>query len=135
MSDGPHAIANPIWRYALIGFGWLCVAAGVVGIFLPLLPTTPFLLLALWAFARSSDKLHAWLREHPRLGHYVIDWEEAGVIPPRGKILSLTMMTASVLWLWLGTDISRWIVATVAVTLICVGFYIVTRPNRREDVV
>lgn len=83
-------------RIALITAGWIFVITGVVGIFLPLLPTTPFLLLAAACFSRSSEKLHAWLIHHPRIGHFVRDWEQHRVIPKRAKILSSTMMSVMI---------------------------------------
>ena len=81
-------------HYALIALGWAFVAVGLVGVFLPVLPTTPFILLALWCFARSSERFHHWLYHHPRLGPYARAWHEHRVIPPRAKLLSVTMMAA-----------------------------------------
>lgn len=83
-------------KIILICLGWFFVATGVVGIFLPLLPTTPFLLLAAACFSRSSEKLHSWLLNHKRFGRFVRDWETHRVIPKRAKILSSTMMTVMI---------------------------------------
>jgi uncharacterized protein len=73
--------------------GWVCVALGTAGAFLPLLPTTVFLLIAAWAFSRSSPRWHHWLREHPRFGHLIRGWEEHHAMPRRAK---------RVAWLTLG---------------------------------
>ena len=76
-------------RLVYIAIGCTAVVLGVAGIFLPLLPTTPFLLLAAWAFARSSPRLEAWLVRHPRLGPPISAWRERGAIPARAKIVAI----------------------------------------------
>jgi uncharacterized membrane protein YbaN (DUF454 family) len=75
----------------------LSLVLGVVGIFLPLLPTTPLLLLSAWCFIRSSTKLYDWLLSHPYLGKYIRNFREHRAIPLRVKILSVTMV-----WLTIG---------------------------------
>ena len=115
-------------RGVLIVLGWLLVALGFVGIFLPVLPTTPLILLALWCFARSSKRFHDWLFNHPRFGKLARDWRSYGVIPLRGKILSVTMMTASLGYLYHVTGDWR-IAAPVGLVLVAVACWIVTRPS------
>ncbi|HEY0584687.1 MAG TPA: YbaN family protein [Pseudoduganella sp.] len=82
-------------KIVLVTFGCLFMVLAVLGVFLPLLPTTPFLLLASACFARSSDKLHNWLRNHGRFGRYLRDYEDGRGIPRRGKILAMAMMWPS----------------------------------------
>ena len=82
-------------RYLYLGLGWLSLALGFIGIFLPLLPTTVFLLIAAWAFSRSSERLHRWLREHVRFGTIVRDWEEHHAMPRRAKRIALLALAAS----------------------------------------
>lgn len=65
----------------LLTLGWLSVILGVVGIFLPIMPTTPFILLAAWCFAQSSPRFHQWLRNHKHLGLIVRSWEDGNGIP------------------------------------------------------
>lgn len=79
-------------RHILLITGILCVSLGILGIFLPLLPTTPLLLLAATCFARSSEKFYVRLTEHPRLGSYIRDFNENRCIPRTVKIWSLTSM-------------------------------------------
>lgn len=84
-------------RYLLLVIGWLSVALGVVGIFVPVLPTTPFLLLAAACFVRSSRRFYLWLVEHPRLGPWFRDYLEGNGIPLKGKIYAIGLMWASIL--------------------------------------
>ncbi|MEL0022405.1 MAG: YbaN family protein, partial [Rickettsiales bacterium] len=71
------------------------VFRGLIGIVVPGLPTTVFLLMAAWAFSRSSERFQNWLLAHPRLGPPVIAWRERGAIPARAKILAVAMMSVS----------------------------------------
>ncbi len=73
----------------LIILGVLFVALGVLGIFLPVLPTTPFLLLALACFAKSSERLHGWLLSHKTFGPPIRQWQETRSIPLKVKIVAL----------------------------------------------
>lgn len=75
----------------LLTLGWLSVILGVVGIFLPIMPTTPFILLAAWCFARTSPRFHHWLRNHKHLGLIVRSWEDGNGIPlkVRNRVLFL----------------------------------------------
>lgn len=85
-------------KIVLVTFGCLFLVLAILGIFLPLLPTTPFLLLASACFARSSNKLHNWLRNHGRFGRYLRDYEDGRGIPLRGKILAMVMMWPSMFY-------------------------------------
>ena len=78
--------------------GVLAVILGVAGIFLPLLPTTPFLLLASACFARGSVRLHRWLLGHPVFGDYLTSFEAGRGIPLKGKIVATVMLWGSMLW-------------------------------------
>lgn len=83
---------NVIVRYCLICIGWLSVILGVIGIFLPLLPTTPFLLLAASCFAKSSKRFHDWLMNQPQLGPYIHLYLDGKGIPLRAKAYILILM-------------------------------------------
>lgn len=84
-------------RWLLIGIGWCSVALGIVGIFLPVLPTTPFLLLAAACFVRSSRRFYLWLVTHPRLGPWIRDYLDGEGIPLKGKVYAIALMWASIL--------------------------------------
>jgi uncharacterized membrane protein YbaN (DUF454 family) len=92
----PRTSRNRFVRYALQGVGWLSVALGVIGIFLPILPTTPFLLLAAACFARSSPRFYNWLVNHPKLGPWIRDFLEGRGIPLKGKVYAISTMWISI---------------------------------------
>lgn len=79
-------------RWIYLSLGWLALGLGIAGIFLPLLPTTPFLLLAAFAFSRGSPRLHAWLLGHRHFGPVIRDWQERRAIPLRAKLLATVLM-------------------------------------------
>lgn len=112
----------------LIALGWICVGLGVAGIPLPLLPTTPFLLLAAWCFAKSSPRFHDWLVQHPRLGPIINPWRDGKGIPLRVKKRILLAM-------WLSMGLSAALVANPRVSLvllisgIAVSTYILKQPD------
>src|SRR3546814_17997517 len=104
----PGRVAVLVYR----AIGLICVGLATAGVFLPLLPTTVFLLIALWAFAKGSPEWAERVRNHPRLGPFVRDWEERPALPRRAQALAVTMMTASLEILWAA---SRNTILTVAV--------------------
>lgn len=90
--------AERVIRALWVTLGAISLALGIIGIFLPLLPTTPFVLLAAACFARGSERFHGWLLSHPRFGPLVHDWQTHRAIPLRAKWLALSMM-----WVSMGT--------------------------------
>ena len=110
------------------GLGLACVALATAGVFLPLLPTVPFLLVAVWAFARGSPELRERLYASRRFGPLLRDWHERGAIPVRAKLLAVVGMGAGfgvVLWRSNG-----WIVPTIAgVIILGAGAFVLSRPS------
>jgi uncharacterized membrane protein YbaN (DUF454 family) len=94
---------NPAIRFALLAIGWLSVALGVIGIFIPVLPTTPFLLLAAACFMRSSKRFYLWLVNHRQLGPWIVDYLEGQGIPLKGKVYAISLM-------WLSIGVSCYLV-------------------------
>jgi uncharacterized protein len=122
-------LSCPGVRQALLVLGWSCVALGIAGIFLPVMPTTVFLLIAAWAFSRSSHRFHRWLYNHPRLGRTVRDWHAHRVIPVRAKLLAVTMMAASVTVLAVFVQAHWALPVAVGTLLALIAAYIVSRPS------
>ncbi|MFJ4144771.1 YbaN family protein [Pseudomonas sp. NPDC089734] len=94
--DLPRTSRHRSVRYLLVAVGWTSVVLGVIGIFLPVLPTTPFLLLAAACFARSSPRFYRWLVNHKRLGPWIRDYLDGHGIPLKGKIYAIALMWASI---------------------------------------
>jgi len=94
-SDIPQSRHRSV-RYTLLAIGWLSVLLGVIGIFVPVLPTTPFLLLAAACFVRSSRRFYLCLVNHKHLGPWIHDYLEGNGIPLKGKVYAIGLMWASI---------------------------------------
>lgn len=97
--------AYSLRRATLFAAGSLSLVLGVIGIFLPLLPTTCFLLLSGWCFARSSPRMYEWLHHNPMFGKYLREYRDDKVIPPRLRLVTLAT-------LWLALAFSAVLVST-----------------------
>lgn len=127
-TPSPAGTSPPV-RLLLNGFGAAMVGLSGVGVVLPGLPTVPFLLLAAWAFARSSERCHRWLYEHRRFGPALVAWRDHRVIPPHAKVLSTVMMLASLAVVIRATD--GWAPPALhALVITAVAAFIMTRPGR-----
>ena len=115
-------------RYLLIGIGVLSLVLGFIGIVMPLLPTTPFLLLSAICFTNSSPRLHAWLIGHPRLGPPIRAWQQYHAISRPAKVMGSVSMGLILLagW-WFG--LPGWILGIQAAALMGVSFFLWTRPE------
>ena len=105
----------------------MSVVIGAAGVVLPLLPTTPFLLLAAFAFARSSTRLDRWLREHRSFGPLIDNWHRDGSIDRKVKRTAIVVicMTPVITWLF---GAPSWIIASQVVVLSAAAMFILTRP-------
>lgn len=116
-------------RWALLAFGWLNVAVGFAGVFVPGLPTTVFLLIALWAFTRSSPRFRHWLWTHPRFGPVIRDWHHHKVIPPRAKVAAVVTMVGSVVIVTVFVAHTWYGPVAMAAILTPIALWIVTRAS------
>ena len=115
-------------RVLWLGLGVLSVALGAIGILLPLLPTTPFLLVAAFAFSRSSQRLHDWLHQHHIFGPIIDEWNRHGAINRRNKIVGVgSMIAAFALSLALG--LKPMVLIIQAIALSCSALFVLTRPS------
>lgn len=119
-------------RSVLLVVGFLCTGLGVVGLVVPLLPTTPFLLLAAACFARSSERFHRRLLEHPRLGPFVSGYLDGSGIPARAKATAIGL-------LWLGISPSAvflvplfWVKLLLFAIAAAVTVHLLRLPTRRS---
>ncbi|MFP1908542.1 DUF454 family protein [Lonsdalea quercina] len=91
-----------MYRVVLIVLGWIAVVLATLGVVLPLLPTTPFLLLAAWCFARSSPRFHHWLLHRSWFGGYLRHWQQHRALPPGVKVKALVVIvTTFALSIWM----------------------------------
>ncbi len=120
---------NPGKRPLMLALGLAFVAIGAVGAFLPVLPTTPFLIVALWFFARSSERLHNWLYYHRLFGPPLQVWDQYRVIPPVAKIASTGSMLASLAYLLFFSDPPLYIIFTMIVLVIWGMWYVLSKPS------
>ncbi|MBY8965395.1 YbaN family protein [Algiphilus sp.] len=114
-------------RFAALILAYLFVGLAFIGVFLPGLPTVPFLLLAAWFAARGSEKLHRWLYAHPTFGQLLIDWEREKAVSRKAKVLAIVMLIAS--WLFMYWRLGpHWLLLVISITFVTVSIFLITRP-------
>ena len=119
-------------RIILIVGGLVSLALGGLGIFVPLLPTTPFVLVAAFAFANSSEELHQWLLDHNVFGPLIDNWRRHRTISRTAKVMSVLSMVAVLVISWF-VGVTMLIIAVQVVVLGCVAAFILTRPSVPQD--
>lgn len=111
--------------------GHIFLALGVAGAFLPVLPTTPFLLLAAFCYSKSNPKLLYWLKNHKVLGPPLNDWQDSGVIGIKAKWIATVMVGLVMLWRIPTLDVHIAVKSIVWLILTGVLIFVWTRPSRK----
>ena len=119
-------------RIILISLGWLCVGLAFVGIFVPGVPTTIFLIIALWAFTKSSEKLRHWLLHHKRFGPILNNWQKHKVVPRRAKILMVILMSSAVVLFHYSLQ-NLYLTIGLVIILVSVAIYVISLPSENPE--
>jgi uncharacterized membrane protein YbaN (DUF454 family) len=109
--------------------GWIFFGTGVAGAFLPVLPTTPFMLLALWMFSKSSDRFHYWLYNHRVFGPPLQRWHQYHVIPWSAKLAAIGMMAISFVLMLIYSGWAWWVYLLVGALMLYGMWFILTKPS------
>jgi hypothetical protein len=125
--------AGRIRRSLLIAAGLLSTVLAVLGIFLPLLPTVPLLLLAAACFARSSPRCHAWLREHRHFGPVLAAYQDGAGVPRRAKVSALLLIWTSIPLSALFLVEAIWLRLLLVLIALAVTSYLLWLPTRPEN--
>lgn len=121
-------ISNHVVRFLWVVGGLVSLTAGIIGIVLPLLPTTPFLLLAAFCFTRGSERMNSWLTGHPRLGPPIRDWQQHGAISKTAKMWAMLAIVATpVVSYFVGA--APWLIGVQLLVLSAVSLFILSRPS------
>jgi uncharacterized protein len=126
--DALRPLSRPV-RWLLKGLAVLSLALGIIGAFVPVLPTVPFILLAAWAAARSSPRLSHWLENHPRMGPHIRDWRRGGVVSRSAKWAATLMMSMAAA-IMLAFARPLWLPLIAIAIMASVGAWLWQRPEQ-----
>jgi len=125
-SDQTDIISNKFFRYLLIIAGTIFLGCGIIGIFLPILPTTPFLLLAAACYARSSKKFYDWLMNNKWFGTYIKNYREGRGVPLKVKVFTISLLWTTILVSVFFVISNFWIKIVLIIIAIGVTIHILT---------
>ena len=115
-------------RWLLLAFAVLCLGLGIIGIIVPGLPTTVFILMAAWAAARSSPRLYRWLWQHRLFGSMLRNWAQGGKVSRHAKWSAAAMMSLSAVIIW-SLNTPRWAAIFASLSMVCVLTWLWLRPE------
>lgn len=116
-------------RWILFVIGWVSFVLGIIGAFLPVLPTTPFLILSAFLFSKSSPRFHQWLLRLPLAGPGIRDWDERKVINTRAKIMCTVMIIFSATMIWIKAPVAMALKIILTAILFSVNVFVLTRKS------
>ena len=133
-SPPPQTVApgSVLTRWLLMALAVVSLVLGLIGLFLPVLPTVPFILLSAWAAARSSPRLLAWLEAHPAFGPMITEWRHGGVVRRCAKWLATLAMSISAVFMLL-TLPKRWMALLLIACMAGVLVWLWRRPEKLAD--
>ena len=120
------SLRNAVW----FGIGTLALILGLIGVVLPLLPTTPFVILAAFAYGKSAPRFHKHLQDSRVFGPLIADWHSTGAIAPTYKLMAVSMMAAALL-LAFGMGFPAIVLIVQAICLLAAAAFVLSRPNGR----
>lgn len=129
LSREPFIHKSPLIRYSLLILGWFSFVCGVIGILLPVVPTSPFLILSAACFLRSSPRFYYWLINHRWFGIYIRYYLDGKGIPRRAKVMILLMLWVMMLSSALLIVKIRWVSAVMIAIAAAVSLYIIRQPE------
>ena len=120
---------KPLNKYLFLSIGLICMALGFLGVFLPILPTTPFMILAAFCFSKSSRRLHNWLLERPHIGKLILDWQNDGVIRKKAKVASTLVIVPLFSYTLIFVEVSIFVKVLLVLIGLGVLYFIWSRPS------
>lgn len=120
-------------RWLLLALGWTCFVLGVIGAVLPLVPTTPFMLVALWAFSSSSERFHRWLYHHRVFGPPLQRWQRERALPLWVKLVAAGSMAASLAYATFALTVPGYALAAMAAVMLAGLVFIARLPSRARE--
>ena len=124
---------TPALRWVLFLVGFIAIVLAVIGIFLPVLPTVPFLLLASGCFARSSERFYAWLLGHTHFGPMIRPYLQGSGIPRTAKLRAITFIWVSIAISVLFFLNTLWVRILLLIIAVCVTLYLLYLPTAEAD--
>ncbi|MEN0000187.1 MAG: YbaN family protein [Pseudomonadota bacterium] len=124
--EAMFSLRRALW----FSLGLTALTLAGLGVLLPLLPTTPFVIVAAFAFSKSSPRLEKWLLESRAFGPVIVNWREEGAIAPQFKLLSMVLMLG-VLIISVVAGVAWWILALQTVFMLAAALFVLSRPNGR----
>ncbi|MDG1996226.1 MAG: YbaN family protein, partial [Emcibacteraceae bacterium] len=118
-------------RFLYLSFGWAMFTLGFIGAFLPVLPTTPLMIVALWGFSNGSETLHDWLYNHPKFGSALQDWDKHRVIPFKAKLTAIVMMSISASYLLLFSEAPNMVIIISLGLMVYGALYILSKRSHK----